>query len=89
MLFDQDVFKYVLMTYQFRNKLRMEMEELKELMLPPRSKNYLIDEIYEPFMIRYAQFVNFKEEDLQNFTLRLQHALNIEHSQKKIISLFE
>jgi len=46
MLFDEGVFKYVLMVYQFRNKLRMEIEELKELMLPPRSRNYLIDELY-------------------------------------------
>jgi hypothetical protein len=61
MLFDVEVFKYVLMVYQFRNKLRMEVEELKELMLPPRSRNYLIDELYEPFAIRYGQFVGFKE----------------------------
>ncbi len=60
MLFDEGVFKYVLMVYQFRNKLRMEMEELKELMLPSRSRNYLIDELYEPFAIRYGQFLGFK-----------------------------
>lgn len=53
------------------------MNELKELMLPGRCKNYLIDELYEPFAIRYGQFVGFKEEELLNLTLRLQHALNI------------
>lgn len=88
-LFEEQTFKYVLMLYQFRNKLRMEMSELRELMLPARCKNYLLDEVYEPFAVRYGQFVNFKEEELLNLTLRLQHALNIDQSQKKIMSVLE
>jgi len=67
----------------------MEMAELRELMLPPRARNYLIDELYEPFEIRFGQYINYKEEELLNFTLRLQHALNIEQGQKKILGLFE
>jgi hypothetical protein len=59
MLFDEETFKFVLMLYQFRNKLRMEMAELKELMVPARVKSYLIEELYEPFSVRFGQFVGF------------------------------
>jgi len=48
-LFDEPTYKYVLTKYQFKNKMRAEMQELKELLLPKKTINYLIDELYEPF----------------------------------------
>jgi len=58
------------------------MSELKDLLLPKRTLNYLLDDIYEPFVQIYSNFVTYSEEELLNFTLSLEHALNFKVSQK-------
>ena len=45
-LFDEPTYKYVMSLYQFRNRMRAEMEELKDLLLPRRTLNYLLDDLY-------------------------------------------
>lgn len=70
-LFDEPTYKYVLMLYQYRNRMRAEVEEIKDLLLPKKTINYLIDELYDPFLQVYSAFACFSEEELLNFTLRL------------------
>ena len=62
---------------------------LKDLLLPKRTLNYLLDDIYQPFAQVFSNFVVYSEEELLNFMLGLQHGLNFKMSQKEIISLFE
>ncbi len=59
------------MLYQYRNRMRAELEELKDLLIPKKTINYLIDELYEPFIQVFEGFTAFSEEELLNFTLRL------------------
>lgn len=88
-IFDEPTYRYVLMLYQYKNRLRAEAEEIKDLLLPPKTVNYLIDELYEPFMQLFNAFAGFTEQELLNFTLRLEHALNLKNSQQDILALFE
>jgi hypothetical protein len=69
--------------------MRAELEELKDLLIPKKTINYLIDELYEPFMQVFEGFAAFTEEELLNFTLRLEHALNFKTSHVQVMSLFE
>ena len=64
------------------------MSELKDLLLPKRTLNYLLDDIYEPFVQIFSNYVAYTEEELLNFTLSLEQALNFKSSQKDIIMLF-
>lgn len=88
-IFDEPTYKYVLMLYQYKNRMRAEAEEIKDLLLPSKTINYLIDELYEPFIQIFNNFSGFTEEELLNFTLRLEHALNLKNSQQDIVRLFE
>jgi hypothetical protein len=42
-LFDEPTYRYVLMLYQYKNRMRAESEEIKDLLLPRKTINYLID----------------------------------------------
>lgn len=88
-IFDEPTYKYVLMLYQYKNRMRAEAEEIKDLLLPSKTINYLIDELYEPFIQIFNNFSGFTEEELLNFTLRLEQALNLKNSQQDIVRLFE
>lgn len=77
------------MLYQYCNRTRAETEELKDLLLPRRTLNYLLDDIYEPFLNIFGHFASYNEQELLNFTLRLEHALNLKLSQHKIVQLYE
>lgn len=88
-IFDEPTYKYVLMLYQYKNRMRAEAEEIKDLLMPKKTINYLIDELYEPFMQIFSNFAGFSEEELLNFTLRLEHALNFKNSHLDIVRLFE
>lgn len=88
-IFDEPTYKYVLMLYQYKNRMRAEAEEIKDLLMPSKTINYLIDELYEPFIQIFNNFSGFTEEELLNFTLRLEHALNLKNSQQDIVRLFE
>jgi hypothetical protein len=65
------------------------VEEIKDLLLPQKTINYLIDELYDPFLQAFSAFACFSEEELLNFTLRLEHALNFSNSRHDILKLFE
>jgi len=58
-LFDEPTYRYVLMLYQYRNRMRAEVEEIKDLLLPKKTINYLIDELYDPFLQAYSSFACF------------------------------
>ncbi len=49
------------MLYQYRNRTRAETEELKDLLLPKRTLNYLLDDIYEPFILIFGNYVGYTE----------------------------
>lgn len=68
--------------------MRAELEELKDLLIPKKTINYLIDELYEPFIQVFEEYTAFSEEELLNFTLRLEHALNFKASHMQMITLF-
>ena len=53
-----------------------------------RTINYLIDELYEPFIQVFEEYTAFSEEELLNFTLRLEHALNFKASHMQMMTLF-
>ena len=76
------------MLYQYKNRMRAELEELKDLLIPKKTINYLIDDLYEPFIQVFEGFAAFTEEELLNFTLRLEHALNFKTSYGRTITSF-
>ena len=56
-IFDEATYKYVLTLYQYKNRLRAEVEEIKDLLLTRKTINYLIDELYEPFTQLFNNYV--------------------------------
>jgi Asp-tRNA(Asn)/Glu-tRNA(Gln) amidotransferase C subunit len=88
-LFEEGSYRYVLMLYQFRNRTRAEVEELKDLLLPRRTLNYLLDDLFEPFLHLLRSYASYSEDELLAFTLALEHALNYKTSHSQIIKLYE
>ena len=52
--------------------------ELQQLLIPTETKNYLTDEIYDPYSYKFNSYISYSEEELLNFTLRFQHAITLE-----------
>lgn len=88
-LFDEPAYKYVLMLYQYRNRLRAEMEELRDLLLPKRTLTYLLDKIYQPFVSIFGDYVGYTEEELLTFTRYLEQALNFKTTHQQAMKLYE
>ena len=50
------------MLYQYSNRTRAETAELKDLLLPKRTVNYLLDDLFEPFLQIFNLFAGFNEQ---------------------------
>lgn len=64
------------------------MDELRDLLLPKRTLNYLLDEIYEPFVTIFGEYVSYTEEELLNFTRHLEQALNFKTTHQQAMKLY-
>lgn len=51
--------------------------------LPRKTKNYLCDEIYEPYSGRLNSYVGYNEEQLLEIILVMEKTLNLESELKK------
>lgn len=74
-LFDKAIYNEALLSYTCLNKISVVGKQLNDASIKQRTKNYLFDDIYEPFLNRVTSFIKFSEEDLANLVISLEKAL--------------
>lgn len=76
-LFDKSIYQQVLLYYHCFNKMDIVGQQINDAGLSPKTKNYIIDDIYEPFVNRLNSFVKYNQADMLNLALRLEKAIEI------------
>ena len=71
LLFNKKVYNYVLLCYHCLNKINIVEKQLNDSSITVRTKNYLTDDIVEPYTNRLKSFIKFSEEEMLNLTLKL------------------
>lgn len=58
--------------------------------MPAKTKNYLIDDLYEPYVNRFRQYIgNLREEEVLNILLRVEGASKVQQNWKLRVKAFE
>ena len=75
---DKTQTQYVLTLYECENKINLVHRQINEMQAPSKTKNYFLDDIYDPYANRLRHYNGgFTEKDLLNLMLRLEAANKI------------
>ena len=56
-LFDKEQLQYVLALYESCNKINLLNRQINDIKMLSKTKNYLIDDLYEPYVNRFKQYI--------------------------------
>lgn len=74
-LFDKNQVQYVMKAYEATNKINLLSRQIKDINMPSKTKNYLLDDLYDPYCNRLRHYLGkVSEEELCNLLLRLEQA---------------
>ena len=89
-LFDKGQMQYVLTLYECCNKINLLNRQINDIKMPAKTKNYLIDDLYEPYVNRFRQYIgNLREEEVLNILLRVEGASKVQQNWKLRVKAFE
>lgn len=89
-LFDKGQLQYVMSLYESCNKINLLNRQIKDVKMPSKTKNYLLDDLYDPYAARFNQFSNnLSEPEILNVLLRIEGGGKIEQNWRSQIRMFE
>ena len=56
-LFDKGQLQYVMSIYECCNKINLLSRQIQDIKMPIKTKNYLIDDLYDPYASRFTHHI--------------------------------